>query len=297
MDTNGVDMLDLKAGTLALVDEVSERCASVRTGEDVLVHEKTPDEVLVLPVLPQTGVLQEADSVVVEHIVALRQEAREVSDTNVLDHFERDDLVVAAFGHGDVAVVHAQDLGLLFWDAGAAHTRVAPGGLVAAECDARGFGAIVGRGEFGECTPAAANVEETLARFEADLLAHDGELVVLQLLERFFLCRVGDDAGSIDHAWAEEPAVEVITAVVVVADLLFVLGARVHDHFWNHAGEEEPEEGDCEAEGGPVMAVLKSLEHVAVDTDLAIKVHLVEGLHGYLGLAVVLLLVRVAVEG
>jgi hypothetical protein len=35
---------------------------------------------------------------------------------------------------------------------------------------------------------------------------------------------VGDYAGGVDHARTEEPAVEVITTVVVIADLFFVFG-------------------------------------------------------------------------
>ena len=45
------------------------------------------------------------------------------------------------------------------------------------------------------------------------------------------------------------------------------------------------------------MAVLHDLEAVAVEVDVAVKVHLVEGLHGDLGLAMVLGLVGGLLEG
>ena len=40
------------------------------------------------------------------------------------------------------------------------------------------------------------------------LFADDGELVVLELLEGLLAGDVGDDAGSVDHAGAEEPVME-----------------------------------------------------------------------------------------
>jgi hypothetical protein len=42
------------------------------------------------------------------------------------------------------------------------------------------------------------------------------------LFEALFFVDVGDNAGRVDHAGTEEPAVEVVTAVVVVANLFFV---------------------------------------------------------------------------
>lgn len=39
-------------------------------------------------------------------------------------------------------------------------------------------------------------------------MAYNGKLVVLQLLKGLLGVRVADDAGGIDHAWAEEPGEE-----------------------------------------------------------------------------------------
>ena len=49
VDTNGVNALNFKSSTFERVDDETKRSRSVSTGEDVLVHEKTPDEILVLP--------------------------------------------------------------------------------------------------------------------------------------------------------------------------------------------------------------------------------------------------------
>ncbi len=48
-------------------------------------------------------------------------------------------------------------------------------------------------------------VAETGVGVRTDLLADDGELVVLELLEGLFAGDVSDDTGGIDHAGAEEP--------------------------------------------------------------------------------------------
>jgi hypothetical protein len=222
VNTDSISHLDLEAGTLEGVDDEAEGSRSVSTGEDVFVHEQTPGEVLELPCLAETGDLQEEDTVVLEHVVDLAEEGTQVTDTDVLGHLEAGDLVVAAGGDGDLAVVHAEDLGLVLLDANALEAVVAPGGLVATECDTSNVCTVICRSELGECTPTAADVEHPLALLQADLLANNGHLVVLELLERLLLVDVGDDTRGVDHAWAEEPAVEVVTAVVVVADLLLV---------------------------------------------------------------------------
>lgn len=61
----------------------------------------------------------------------------------------------------------------------------------------------------------------------------------------------------------------------------------MHDELGNHAREEVSDQANSEAEASPVMAVLHHLETVALEVDLTIEVHLVEGLHGDLVLATV----------
>lgn len=107
MHANSIDSFDLEAGPFKLVHEPTQWCTCVRTREDVLIHEKPPDEVLVLPRLPKTGDLEEEDTVVVQHIVDLTQERGEVSYANMFGHLETSDFTVAAGTGGDVAVVHA----------------------------------------------------------------------------------------------------------------------------------------------------------------------------------------------
>jgi hypothetical protein len=71
----------------------------------------------------------------------------------------------------------------------------------------------------------------------------------------------------------------------------------VHDNLGNHARQEELDQAIGEAEAGPVVAVLENVEGVAVELDVAVKVHLLEGLHGNLAFSMVLGLILGLLEG
>ena len=75
------------------------------------------------------------------------------------------------------------------------------------------------------------------------------------------------------------------------------LGSSVHEGLRDQAGENKLDQADGEAEAGPIVSVLEDLEAVAVELDVAVEVHLVEGLHGDLVLAIVFGLVRGLLEG
>lgn len=109
--------MHLKASTLALGNVPGEGGGGVGTGEDVLVHEETPDEVLKLPVAAETGDLEVEDAIVLETVSDDLEEDLEVLDTDVLGHLKAGDLV--PLFQGDVAVVEQLDLclvaDLFFW--------------------------------------------------------------------------------------------------------------------------------------------------------------------------------------
>jgi len=222
VDTDGVNSLDLEAGTLKTVHNKAKRGTGIRTGEDVLVHEQTPDEVLVLPGLAETSDLQEEGTIIIEHIIDLLQEGREVTDTDVFGHLETGDLLVATLNTGSIAIVGAQDTGLTLLNASLAETIVTPSSLVATKSDTGNVGAVVDGGVLGEGAPAAAEIENLVTGPDADLLADDGQLVVLQLLERLLGVDIANNTRGIDHAGAKEPGVEVITSVVVITDLFLI---------------------------------------------------------------------------
>jgi hypothetical protein len=70
----------------------------------------------------------------------------------------------------------------------------------------------------------------------------------------------------------------------------------VHNDLGNHAKEEKLDEANGEAEAGPVVSVLHNLETVTLEVNIAIKVLLVEGLHGDLLVALVLVSVGLLLE-
>lgn len=71
----------------------------------------------------------------------------------------------------------------------------------------------------------------------------------------------------------------------------------MHNDLGDHASKEVLDQTEGEAEASPVMSVLEGLQAVTVELDVAVKVHLVEGLHGDLALAMVLGLVFGLLEG
>lgn len=220
--TDGVDGLDLESGTLKTVHDETKRGTGISTGEDVLVHEKTPDKVLVLPRLAETSDLQEESTVVVEHVVDLREERREVTNTNVLGHLETGDLLVSTVDTGSITVVGADNATLALLNTGLAETVVTPGCLVTTKSDTGDVSAVVSGRVLSESSPATAKIENLVTGLDTDLLTNNGQLVVLKLLKGLLLVDITNNTGGVDHAGTKEPSVEVVTAVVVVTNLLLV---------------------------------------------------------------------------
>lgn len=287
--------LDLKASPLKRAGVVPKRSGSVGTAEDVLVQVDAPDEVLVLPSLAQTGKLDVHGAIVLKHVVTLAEESGELLDTDVLAHLELGDLVKLL--GGNVAVVHAQDVALLLGDTGGAESVSGVSGTLLSDGDTGNLGAVVETGEFGKSAPAAANVEQSLALLEVELLANKSHLVVLEFLESLLTSGVRDNTTGVDHARAEEVSVVVIAGVVVRTDLLHVLLTGVEKDITCESAEQELHERPGQLEVGPVVAVLKNIEQVTVDVDLAVDVHLGEILERNLGAAVVLAPQLVGLEG
>ena len=247
-----------------------------------------------MPSLAQTRQLDIHGTIIFEHIIALAEESREAADTNVLAHLNLGDLVELALR--DIAVIHAQKLALALGDAGAAKTIVTPGGLVSGKSNTGNVGTVVDTGKTSESTPTAADVEHGLAFLQSKLLADNGHLVILHLLEGLLAGEIREDTTGVNHTGAEEVRVVVIAAVVVGADLLLVLLARVEEHIRGELEEDEVEQGPGEGKVAPIVAVLHGLKTVTVEVDIAVEVHLVEGLHGDLVVASVSQAVLVLLE-
>lgn len=280
VDTNGINVDDFKTSALELVHDPSQGSRGIGTGENVLVHEQTPDQVLVLPRLSQSSVLKEENTIVIKHIVHLVEELAKLSHSYVLSHLQAGNLVVlSSLGHGSVTVVEAQNSGLRLGDSILAEVAVTPGGLVATQGDSSYVRLVLTRSESGKSSPTTSEVQDLVAWLESNLFAHYTQLVVLELLQSLLAVNVRDESRGVDHSGAQEPRVKVVTTVIVVSDLLLVLGSRVQDDLRKHSGQEELEQRKSETEAGPVVSVLHGIQTIALEGHLSIKEELVESLH------------------
>jgi hypothetical protein len=153
--------------------------------------------------------------------------------------------------------------------------------LVAGQSNASSIATVILRSESDESTPAASNIEVAITRLKSELLADNDQLVVLKLLKSFLVFEILDDTAGVDHARAEEPeyqmtnegsvqmndilcapVVEIITTVVMVANLFFILGSRVDDNLRNQVKEDIFEEFGREVEVGPIVAEFHNIENI-----------------------------------
>lgn len=282
VNTENIGRLDLKARALELVDNPAEVEGRVRTGEHILVHENAPDEVLKLPALAETSDLENKDSVVGEEVVDLAKESTVAAETNVLSHLEARNLVVVALLGGDLAVVHAEDAALRLGDTVLAKTLGSESSTSLGKSNTSDVNAVVLGSVGSERSPTTANVEHAVSGLEVELVADHVELIVLELLKSLLAVNVTDNTRSVDHTGSKEPRVKVVSSVVVVTDLVLVLALGVEDDIGNEVEKNVAEVVHSELEARPVVALLHNIEDVTVDVNLAVKVGVVEGLHGHL---------------
>lgn len=145
-----------------------------------------------------------------------------MTNAHMLGHLKTGDLVVAPLRDWNIPVVHAQNVALLLLDTDLAHGVISPGRLIATKGDTGSLRAVNGTGKASKSAPAAADIQESLALLETDLLAHDSQLVVLELLKALLGIDVGDDSGGVDHTGTQEPGVEIISSIIVISYLLLV---------------------------------------------------------------------------
>jgi hypothetical protein len=103
---------------------------------------------------------------------------------------------------------------------------------------------------------------------QIQLSTNDLELIILQLLQRLLLLDIPDDTTRVDHPRTQEPGIEIIAPVVVLADLGEVLVAGVEDDVGDELGEDVFEEGGREVEDGPVVALFHDFEDVACQKEI-----------------------------
>lgn len=124
-----------------------------------------------------------------------------------LGHFQRGNLIESTGTVLNLAEVFAENPRSSGIDAIVFDTLVTELSLVACESNAGSIAAIVLRSESDEGAPATPNIEVTITGLKSELLADDGQLVVLELLKRFLVLEILDDATCVDHARAEEPEI------------------------------------------------------------------------------------------
>lgn len=124
-----------------------------------------------------------------------------------LRHFQRGNLVERTGTVLNLAEVFAENPRSGGIDAIVFDTLITELGLVACESNAGSIAAVVLRSKSDKSAPATSNIEVTITRLKSELLADDGQLVVLELLKRFLALEILDDTASVDHARAEEPKI------------------------------------------------------------------------------------------
>ncbi|MDH6189218.1 hypothetical protein M2168_002250 [Streptomyces sp. CZ24] len=215
-----LQVADLEPGALQLGDGGADG-GEFAVGEDVGVDEGV-HVVGGLVVLGAAG-----DLVIEEPSAGLEQGVQVVGvlqvpdGADVLGHADGGDRVVGPVP--DVAVVLDADLDAV-GEALFGGALAGVGGLFAREGDADDLDAVLAGGVQRHRAPAAADVEQAHAGGEAELAADQVELVALGALQGGVVLPVG---ARVDHGGAEDPLVEVVADVVVVADGLAVAALGV----------------------------------------------------------------------
>src|SRR6185437_4992910 len=144
-----------------------------------------------------------------EGLVDRREISGQMVDTDMLDHANAGRFVECA-KWSEVAIVANLD------PASVAETlRRDPldgqCALLLAQRDADRRDAVLARRVHDERAPPAADVEQALARLEAELSANEVELGALRFVER--VRRLGEVGARVNHAFVEEEFVEVVPDV------------------------------------------------------------------------------------
>jgi hypothetical protein len=150
-----------------------------------------------------------------------------MSHTNVLCHLETGDLLVTSFGDRDIAIIHTENVALFLRDASFSKPIITPRSLITTKSDTRSLGAVIDTGEFGKGSPSTTDIQERLAFLESDSFTDNGKLVILELFKSLLLVDIRYNTRCVDHAWAKEPPVEIITAVVMVSNLLLICKVEI----------------------------------------------------------------------
>jgi hypothetical protein len=173
-----------------------------------------------LPACPDSGDLEDKDTIVLEKVINLLKESRVTPDSDVLEipieqivsrriirdradfvdthlgHLQTDNLV--ELSRLQVTEIRANDTTLRRIYPILPQPLVSEGGLVSSKSDTGNITVVVLSGESGKGTPTTSDVQELVSRLQIEFFTDKGKLVVLELFEGFKLGWVGDDSGSVD---------------------------------------------------------------------------------------------------
>jgi hypothetical protein len=210
VDTEDIDRLDLKVGRLELeqsayiqiplhgthlADDPSEGKGGVGSREDVLVHathqlrrrmlhhachsQETPVEILVLPTSPDTGNLEDHDTIIGKEIVDVLEESRVSPDTDVLGHFETRDLVVVARSVGDISEIVTENSTLRLGNVVLLQSLGTESSLFTSESDTSDISLVVFGSVGNKSSPSTTDIQQPVTFLELEFVANHGHLVVL----------------------------------------------------------------------------------------------------------------------
>ena len=168
--------------------------------EDVAVQERTG---LGEPVVVPGDAVVEQPALRAQPVADEAEVRRVLLDPDVLGEPDRGDRVEA--GLLDVPVVHEPHLGEVV-EALLLDPPLRPGRLLAGQRHAEGVHAVLARGVPDHAAPAAAEVEQPLARLEVELAGDQVVLRVLRLLEGGRLGR--EQRAGVGHRRAQHVLVE-----------------------------------------------------------------------------------------
>src|SRR5581483_5414095 len=227
----GHERLGIILSENALADDrhaeaLAERLQDLRRGQHAAGKHVTLDEVDLAPVGFEAAVadgdgLDAGKSARQQPVTQLRKILRPELLADRLDHLDRGDAVVAL---ALVAIILQPDLDLVA-EAGLLDTLLREVPLLPADGETDDLRAEGPCDIFGKPAPAAADLEQTLARLQIDRL---GEPAIFVVLCRGEIGRaVLEQRGRIGHARIEPCRVERVADVVMGKDVAARLAARV----------------------------------------------------------------------
>ena len=220
MLAQALDIVDLEARVLHGGKRVSD-VGELGAGEDVLLEQTLLWRDPPTPATRRLGAARDAviekDPAIAEQAVQCAEVAREVAQPDVFEHADARNLVVLAVETCVIDEVHADAI----LEPESPNLFARELALLRRQRHAVGVDSVLLRRVADQPTPAAADVQETLAGLETKLPTDHLHLVELGLLEA--VLPVGEVGAGVLHLPIEKERVELVRDVVVELDEVAVV--------------------------------------------------------------------------